>query len=134
MTNVPVTKRILCALALLAGLALFASPASAKCTIGDCWGAVAFGPGVSEWVVDTNNAEDAKALAMAKCSKCNEVLTFHNTCGAFVSGSPKVPGGKNTGWGTSRDKDKAVGEAMLQCQTVARNCELRVWACTAEKK
>jgi len=122
-------KKLLFGLAAIAGLAFMSSPASAKCTLGDCWGAVAYGPGISAYEINLNDKETAKELAMAKCKeKCTQVLTFHNTCGAYVAGN----GGH--GWGTSRNKDTAVGAAMMECQKVAKNCELRVWACTAEKK
>jgi hypothetical protein len=78
--------------------------------------------------VNYNDEREVKRLVLLRCgTRCSEVLTFHNDCGAFVSGN----GG--FGWAKSRNKDKAVGEATLSCQKVAKNCELRVYACTAEK-
>jgi hypothetical protein len=119
-------KKALYSGALIAGLAVISSPALARCTVGDCWGAAAYGPHDAwAWDVNYEDAETAKQMALAKCNnRCTHVLTFKNTCGAYASG----PGGH--GWGTSRNKDTAVGAAMRQCQTVARNCTLRVFACT----
>ena len=118
---------VLFILAVTMGLALVSSPAMAKCQKGDCWGAVAYGPNNAwAWEVNFNDADTAKQLVLGKCKdKCTRVLTFKNTCGAYVSGR----GGH--GWGTSRNKDKAVGAATLECSKVAKDCTLRVWACTA---
>lgn len=102
------------------------SSAKADCVSGRCWGAVAYGPnGISTWVVNHSTKGSAKQRALAKCPSCVRVLTFQNTCGAYVTGN----GGH--GWATSRDKPQAVGSAMLQCSKVAKNCTLRVWACTS---
>jgi hypothetical protein len=118
--------RALFGLALIAGLATMASPASASCRVGNCWGAVAYGPNDAwAWEANFSDDETAKQMALAKCNgRCTHVLTFRNTCGAYVSG----PGGH--GWGTSTDKNAAVGRAMMECQKVASRCTLRVWACT----
>jgi uncharacterized protein DUF4189 len=127
MGKIPPTWTIaLLTLSVSASLAVTASPALAKCTAGDCWGAVAYGPkNAWAWEVNYNDQDTAKRLALAKCNnRCTHVLTFKNTCGAYVSGH----GGH--GWGTSRKKETAVGEAMTECSKVAKNCELRVWACT----
>jgi hypothetical protein len=120
--------RALFSLALIAGLAAMTSPARASCTVGHCWGAVAYGPNDAwAWEVNFPNEAIAKQMAIAKCSnRCTHVLTFENTCGAYVSGA----GGH--GWGTSRNKNAAVGAATIECQKVARGCTLRVWACTTE--
>jgi hypothetical protein len=101
------------------------TPASANCYTGNCWGAVAYGPNSeSAWVVNHSTQASAKSRALAKCTTCTRVLTFQNTCGAYVTGS----GGH--GWATSRNRQEAVGSAMMQCSKVAKNCTLRVWACT----
>ena len=112
--------------AVIASLPMTASSAFANCVTGNCWGAVAYGPKNKwAWVVNYRERDTAKQLALAKCKDgCTRVLTFKNTCGAYVTGD----GGH--GWGTSRNKKAAVGEAMMQCASVAKNCTLRVWACT----
>lgn len=118
-------------LALTAIVALFifstmSSSAMADCVSGRCWGAVAYGPnGISTWVVNHSTQSSAKHRALAKCPRCTRVLSFQNTCGAYVTGN----GGH--GWATSRDRPQAVGSAMLQCSKIATNCTLRVWACTS---
>lgn len=128
MTRISLTRiGALFGLTLIAGLAAMSSPAMARCTVGDCWGGVAYGPNDAwAWEANFNDELTAKQMALAKCNnRCTHVLTFRNTCGAYASG----PGGH--GWGTSRNKNTAVGEAMMECQKVARNCTLRVWACTS---
>lgn len=128
MTKISLTwKNALFGLALIAGLSVVSSPALARCSVGDCWGAVAYGPNDAwAWEVNFEDHDIAERMATAKCNgKCTHVLTFKNTCGAYVSGR----GGH--GWGTSRDKNAAVGRAMVECSKVASNCTLRVWACTS---
>jgi len=111
--------------AMIASLAFVSSPAFAKCQRGDCWGGVAYGPG-GAWAYEVNhNSRDvAQRLALSRCPKCTRVLTFYNKCGAYVTG----PGGY--GWGTSKNKDTAIGRAMSECGKHSRNCKLRVWGCT----
>lgn len=117
---------ILSAFALLATLTAASAPALADCPSGDCWGAVAYGPNDAwAWSVNHRSRAVAERAALNRCGgRCARVLTFHNTCGAYASG----PSGR--GWGSSDNKDAAIGRAMRECGGVSRNCTLRVWACT----
>jgi len=109
----------------IAALPAMSSAAMADCVSGRCWGAVAYGPSTSTWVVNYATQSSARHRALAKCPSCKYVLTLRNTCGAYVAGN----GGH--GWATSRNKPQAIGAAMAQCSRVAKNCTLRVWACTS---
>jgi hypothetical protein len=118
---------VLSAFTLLAALTAASAPALADCSTGDCWGAVAYGASDAwAWSVNHRSRGIAERAALSRCGgRCGRVLTFHNTCGAYVVG----PSGY--GWATSRNRDTAVGAATRQCNGVSRNCQLRVWACTS---
>jgi Domain of unknown function (DUF4189) len=105
---------------------LWASAARADCQIGNCWGAVAFGPG-GAWAYAVNHPtrELAQLEARNRCQACNRVLTFHNSCGAYASG----PDGY--GWGNASSREGAEERAMYECKVRSSECVLRVWGCTS---
>jgi hypothetical protein len=113
-------------LAALAGIAMAPASAYADCTVGDCWGAVAYGPGGAwAWRVNYPSRAIARRAVLAACrGRCTQVLTFHNTCGAYASG----PYGY--GWGSHPNAQIAQGEALRQCNLRTHSCTLRVWGCT----
>jgi len=122
-------KRIrLALLGLLAviGAASLPSQAMADCIRGNCWGAVAYGPGGAwAYAVDFGNRGAAHRAAQARCGgRCTNVLTFHNSCGAYASG----PYGY--GWGNAPTRYQAEVIAMQQCNARSPNCGVRVWGCT----
>jgi Domain of unknown function (DUF4189) len=114
------------ALALLAGIALAPGAARAECTVGDCWGAIAYGPGGAwAYAVNMESRAAASAAAQGQCGgRCSNVLTFHNSCGAFATG----PGG--FGWGNAGSREEAEETAMEQCEARSQGCAVRVWGCT----
>lgn len=114
-------------LAALTGLAMAPSAARAECTVGDCWGAVAYGPG-GAWAYAVNHPSRAAAsqAAQAECKgNCTHVLTFHNSCGAYASG----PDGY--GWGNAGDREGAQERALAECNARSSSCAVRVWGCTS---
>jgi len=114
-------------LAALAGLAMAPAAAHADCTVGNCWGAVAYSEaGAWAWRVNYPTRAIASQAAQTACrGACTHVLTFQNTCGAYAS----APNGAY-GWGTHPDARIARGEALRQCRIRAGGCSLRVWGCT----
>lgn len=110
----------------IAGLASNSGQARAECEVGDCWGAVAFGPGGAwAYAINEPSREDAARAAQRQCGgDCTNVLTFHNSCGAYASGS----GGY--GWGNASNREDAEERAMEECEKVASGCRIRVWGCT----
>ena len=119
-----VWTRTLIASTILASLAA-APVALADCKRGDCWGAVAYGPGTWAKALNHRSRDDAASVAKAECNgRCTHTLTFHNECGAYATGT----GGM--GWGASTNKDTAIGKAINECNSVTRNCQVRVWGCT----
>ena len=109
-------------------LAVAAAPSSAQvsCMPGDCWGAVAIGPG-GAWAYAYNypTRGSAARAAQRKCrGDCSNILTFHNSCGAYAQG----PHGY--GWGNAGTLRAAQIVAMQQCNARSPNCVMRVSACT----
>jgi hypothetical protein len=113
-------------LAALAGLAMAPATARADCTIGDCWGAIAYSEGGAwAWRVNYPSREAARRAVMQACQgRCTHVLTFHNTCGAYASGP------RGYGWGSHTNSGVARAEAMRQCNMRSHGCVERVWGCT----
>jgi uncharacterized protein DUF4189 len=119
-----VWTKTLIASTILASLAV-APVALADCRTGDCWGAVAYGPGAWATALNHRSRDDASAVAKAEChGRCTNTLTFHNECGAYATGTSGM------GWGASKNKDTAIGRAINECNSVTRNCQVRVWGCT----
>ena len=118
-------RTIFAALAALILFALAPTAARADCRVGDCWGAVAFGPG-GAWAYAVNHATRAEAseAAQGRCASCTNVLTFHNSCGAYASG----PSGY--GWGNASTREDAEERAMAECSARSGSCAIRVWGCT----
>lgn len=110
----------------LVGAAAVPSAAQAACQIGNCWGAVAYGPG-GAWAYAVNypTREIAGQRAQANCrGRCSNVLTFHNSCGSYASG----PNGY--GWGNAPTRYQAQAIAMQECNARGPYCAIRVWGCT----
>lgn len=115
----------------LAALALGAGSAAAQggCTRGDCWGAVAFGPG-GAYSYAVNYPDRASASVAARSSgschggRCNSVLTFHNSCGAVALGRTAY------GWGNQFTAAEAQARALQECAARTTGCVIRVWGCT----
>jgi hypothetical protein len=116
------------AVSALAALVLAPSTASAACH-GNCWGAVAFGPGGAwGWAVDFPTREIAGRMAQRQCrGTCNRILTFANSCGAYASG-PSAYG--HYGWGNAPTRYQAEAIAMSECNARGPGCGVRVWGCT----
>lgn len=110
----------------LAGLAIMPAQASADCIRGNCWGAVAYGPGGAwAYAVDFGSRGAAARSAQGRCGgRCTHVLSFHNSCGAYATG----PYGY--GWGNAPTRYQAEVIAMQQCNARSPNCGVRVWGCT----
>jgi hypothetical protein len=119
-------RRVLFGLAALAALALTPATAQAACQIGDCWGAVAYGPGGAwAYAVNMPTRGSAARAAQGRClGTCSNVLTFHNSCGAYAAG----PNGY--GWGNAMTRGAAEALAMQQCVARTPGCGIRVWGCT----
>lgn len=113
----------------LLGLVFASSTARADCTIGNCWGAVAYGPGGAwAYAVDYPTRGAAAAAAQRRCSgTCNHVLSFHNSCGAYASG-PSA--NSHYGWGNASSRGAAEAIAMRECNLRGPYCQVRVWGCT----
>jgi hypothetical protein len=111
-------------IAVLASLA--AAPAAlADCQRGDCWGAVAYGPGVWAKALNHRSKDDAMSVAHAECNgRCTNTLWFHNECGAYATGISGM------GWGASPNEDTAIGKAINECNSVTRTCTVRTSGCT----
>ena len=123
-------KRIrlgLIALAALAGLAMAPSAAQANCQIGNCWGAVAYGPGGAwAYAVNHQTRNIAAQVARNQCGgNCTHVLTFQNSCGAYASGA-----GDGYGWGNAGSRQAAEARALQECNARTSGCAIRVWGCT----
>lgn len=113
----------------LVALGLAPSAAQAACQIGNCWGAVAYGPG-GAWGYAVNYATRGRAasLAQANCrGGCNHVLTFHNSCGAYASGPSAY---SHYGWGNASTRAAAEAIAIRECNLRGPYCRIRVWGCT----
>ena len=110
----------------LAGMALAPAAAQAACNVGNCWGAVAYGPGGAwAYAVNYSTRQAAGQAAQARCSgTCTNVLTFHNSCGAYATGS------SGYGWGNAMDRRGAEVRALQECSARSANCAVRVWGCT----
>ena len=109
-----------------AGLAALPSQAMAACYAGNCWGAVAYGPGgAASYAVDFSSRGAASRAAQARCGgACTRVLTFHNSCGAFATGAG------NWGWGNAGSGRAAQARALRECGARGPACTVRVWGCT----
>jgi hypothetical protein len=109
--------------------ALAPSAANANCQLGNCWGAVAYGPR-GAWAYSYNfpTQQIAARVAQRNCGgRCNHVLTFANTCGAYASGPSAY---SHYGWGTGNTQGAARALALQQCYARGPNCAVRVSACT----
>jgi hypothetical protein len=93
------------------------------------WGAVAYGPGGAwAYAVDYGSRAAAQRAALGRCNnRCQHVLTFVNSCGAYVAGN-----GGSYGWGNAGTREEAIGRAMSECRVRTSGCRLRVWACTTQ--
>ena len=122
------TRFRLAGLAILAGVSLAPAAARADCQLGDCWGAVAFGPrGLWAYAVNHPTRELAGETALAQCrGGCTNVLTFYNSCGAYASG----PAGY--GWGNAQTRAQAEDRALAECAARTPSCAVRVWGCTQQ--
>ena len=113
----------------LAAIALAPSAAMADCQIGNCWGAVAYGPrGSWAYAVNYPTRGVAERVAQNRCGgRCNHVLTFQNSCGAYASG----PSARQYyGWGNAMSGPAAQARALQECNARGPYCEVRVWGCT----
>lgn len=124
-------KLTLALLGVSALLATAAAPSAARadCEIGNCWGAVAFGPG-GAWAYSYNYPARhiAERVAQNNCrGRCNRVLTFANSCGAFASGPNAYA---HYGWGNAMSIQAARAIALQECRARGPNCFIRVSACT----
>jgi hypothetical protein len=116
-------------LSVLGAIALAPTAALANCQVGNCWGAVAYGPG-GAWAYAVNYAtrEIAGRMAQRRCAgRCNHVLTFHNSCGAYASGPSAA---SYYGWGNAPTRGAAEMRAMQECNARGPYCAVRVWGCT----
>jgi len=114
----------------LAALALAPSSAYAACQIGDCWGAVAYGPG-GAWGYAVNYPTRAVAgrMAQRQCrGTCNHILTFQNSCGAYAAGPSAY---QHYGWGNASTRGQAEAIAMQECSARGPYCQIKVWGCTS---
>jgi subtilisin family serine protease len=113
----------------LAALALAPSAANAACYTGNCWGAVAYGPyGSWAYAVDYPARQIAARVAQRNCGgRCNHVLTFQNSCGAYASGPSSY---QHYGWGNASTRYQAEAIAMQECNARGPYCAVRVWGCT----
>jgi len=113
----------------LAAVALAPTAAFADCQIGNCWGAVAYGPrGAWAYAVNYGARHIAERVAQNRCGgRCNHVLTFHNSCGAYASG-PSAHG--HYGWGNAMSGPAAQARALQECNARGPSCAVRVWGCT----
>jgi len=120
------SKFTLLGLLCLLGMAFLPAQAQANCRVGNCWGAVAYGPGGAwSYAVNYSTRGIASRAAQRRCGgRCTNVLTFHNSCGAYASG----PYGY--GWGNAPSRYQAEMIALRQCQVRSPNCRIRVWGCT----
>jgi hypothetical protein len=114
----------------LGAIALAPTAALADCQIGNCWGAVAYGPGGSwAYAVNYSTREIASRMAQRRCGgRCNHVLTFHNSCGAYASGPSAY---SHYGWGNAMSRQAAEQRAIYECNIRGPNCQVRVWGCTS---
>lgn len=111
----------------IAAISLAPRDALADCQIGNCWGAVAFGPGGAwAYAVNEPTRDAASAAAQGRCGgRCSRVLTFHNSCGAYASGNDAY------GWGNAPTRGGAESRALQECAARTSNCAIRVWGCTS---
>jgi uncharacterized protein DUF4189 len=109
--------------AILAGAMMLAGAAPAA---ADMWGAVAYGPGGAwAYAYDFPTRGAAQRAALGRCNgRCQQVLTFVNSCGAYVVGQGAY------GWGNDDTREGAITRAMAECRVRTGGCQLRVWACT----
>lgn len=122
-----VSGAVLAVLFAVTGVAMFPGEAAADCRRGNCWGAVAIGPGgAAAYAVNYPTRAIAGRAAMARCEgRCERTLTFRNSCGAYALGA-----GGRYGWGSHRNRATAQNIAMTQCRRATRGCRIRVWGCT----
>jgi hypothetical protein len=111
----------------LSGIAFAPHAAEAACRVGNCWGAVAYGPGGAwAWRVNYPSRASASYAVQRACrGRCGRVLTFQNSCGAYASGY-----GGHYGWGNAMNGPQARGIAMRECNMRGPGCRIRVWGCT----
>ncbi|MCW5771156.1 MAG: DUF4189 domain-containing protein [Rhodospirillaceae bacterium] len=124
-------KRIRIALLALSALvAMAAAPgaAQASCSIGNCWGAVAYGPGGAwAWRVNYPSRASASHAVQRACrGRCTRVLSFRNSCGAYATGY-----GGHYGWGNAGSGPAARMIALRECRMRGPGCSIRVWGCTS---
>ena len=116
-------------LSALATVALAPAAAYADCAPGNCWGAVAYGPG-GAWAYSYNYPTEliAGRVAQRNCrGRCNHILTFQNSCGAYASG----PSARSYyGWGSAMSPGEARAIAMAECNARGPDCFVRISACT----
>lgn len=113
----------------LVAVAAAPSAAYADCQVGNCWGAVAYGPR-GAWAYSYNypTRNIAERVAQRNCGgRCNHVLTFTNSCGAYASG-PSAYG--HYGWGNAMTIGAARAIALRECHARGPNCFVRISACT----
>jgi hypothetical protein len=113
----------------LAALAAVPSAANAACNVGNCWGAVAYGPGHAwAYAVNYPGRNVAERVAQRNCGgRCTHVLTFQNSCGAYAAG-PRAS--QHYGWGNAPTRYQAEAIAMQECNARGPYCAVRVWGCT----
>jgi hypothetical protein len=102
----------------LAATALAPQAALADCQIGNCWGAVAYGPG-GAWAYAVNHPtrQAASQIAQGQCrGRCTRVLTFKNSCGAYATGA------NGYGWGNAPTRAQAEGRALQECAARTQAC------------
>jgi serine/threonine-protein kinase len=114
----------------IGALSFGAGAAQANCVRGNCWGAVAYGPGgVYSYAVNYPDRASASVAARSSGScyggRCNSVLTFHNSCGAIAVGDR---GG--WGWGNQFTAAATQQRALQECAARTTGCRIRVWGCT----
>ena len=122
-------KLALLGVSALIGAAAAPTTALADCQAGNCWGAVAFGPR-GAWAYSYNYPARhiAERVAQRNCNgRCNRVLTFANSCGAYASGPNAYA---HYGWGNAQSAHVARAIAMKECNARGPNCFIRVSACT----
>lgn len=123
------TRLAFIALAALTSLAAAPSVALANCQVGNCWGAVAYGPGGAwGYAVNYPTRDIAGRMAQRQCrGTCNHILTFQNSCGAYASGPSAYA---HYGWGNASTRAQAEAIALQQCNIRGPGCAVRVWGCT----
>ncbi len=130
-----VVRRVGTALLAFSFLSVAAPAAHAQCYAPYCWGAIAINTHTGQWGWSVNHGTqgEARAAANARCGyRCNRVLSFRNTCGAYATPAT-LSGGY--GWATRYNRYAAEAEALRQCRLYnpGQGCRVRVWACTSRQ-